>query len=88
MTQADIPAYSDLLWPTIVAVRRLGGSGSIAEAVVDQEGFTEEQPTRTWKKTFGRCAPADAPAATRVQRRGPGSPTASRAVTLALLDPT
>jgi len=46
MAQADIPAYSDLLWPTIGAVRRLGGSGSIdeiAEAVVDQEGFTEEQ---------------------------------------------
>ena len=46
MAQADIPAYSDLLWPTIVTVRRLGGSGSIdeiAEAVVDQEGFTEEQ---------------------------------------------
>ena len=46
MTQADIPAYSDLLWPTIVTVRRLGGSGSIdeiAETVVDQEGFTEEQ---------------------------------------------
>jgi hypothetical protein len=43
MTQADIPAYSDLLWPTIVTVRRLGGSGSIdeiAETVVDQEGFT------------------------------------------------
>jgi restriction system protein len=46
MSQPDIPAYSDLLWPTIVAVRRLGGSGSIdeiADAVVDQEGFTEEQ---------------------------------------------
>ena len=46
MSQPDIPSYSDLLWTTIVAVRRLGGSGSIdeiAEAVVDQEGFTEEQ---------------------------------------------
>lgn len=46
MSQPDIPAYSDLLWPTIVAVRRLGGSGSIdeiADAVVDQEGFTEGQ---------------------------------------------
>lgn len=46
MSQPDIPAYSDLLWPTIVALHRLGGSGSIdeiAEAVVDQEGFTEEQ---------------------------------------------
>lgn len=46
MSQPDIPAYSDLLWPTIVAVRRLGGSGSIdeiADAVMDQEGFTEEQ---------------------------------------------
>jgi len=46
MSQPDIPAYSELLWPTIVAVRRLGDSGSIDEiaaAVVDQEGFTEEQ---------------------------------------------
>ncbi|MBV8993431.1 MAG: winged helix-turn-helix domain-containing protein [Pseudonocardiales bacterium] len=46
MSQPDIPPYSDLLWPTIVAVRRLGGSGSIdgiAEAVVVQEGFTEVQ---------------------------------------------
>jgi restriction system protein len=46
MSQPDIPAYSDLLWPTIVALRRLGGSGSIdeiADAVMDQEGFPEEQ---------------------------------------------
>lgn len=46
MSQSDVPAYSDLLWPTIVAVRGLGGSGSIdeiAEAVVNQGGFTEDQ---------------------------------------------
>jgi restriction system protein len=46
MSRPDIPAYSDLLWPTIVAVRGLGGSGSIdeiADAVMDQEGFAEEQ---------------------------------------------
>lgn len=33
MTTPDLPRYQDLLWPTIVAMRDLGGSGSIEEIV-------------------------------------------------------
>ncbi len=42
----DLPAYHELLWPTLTAVSELGGSGSIgeiAEAVVEREAFTEDQ---------------------------------------------
>lgn len=42
----DVPAYTDLLWPTLTAVSELGGSGSIseiAETVVKREDFSEEQ---------------------------------------------
>ena len=41
-----IPAYSDLLWPTLCAVREIGNSGTneeIVEKVIANEGFTEEQ---------------------------------------------
>jgi restriction system protein len=41
-----IPPYTDLLWPTVVAVRELGGSGSIdeiVERVSKNWAFTEEQ---------------------------------------------
>jgi restriction system protein len=41
-----IPPYSDLLWPTLIAVRKLGGTGKLEEiddAVVEGEGFSEEQ---------------------------------------------
>ena len=41
----DLPAYHELLWPTLTAVSELGGSGSIgeiAEAVVEREAFTED----------------------------------------------
>ena len=41
-----IPKYDDLLWPTLVALDRLGGSGAINEIIdkiVEIEGFTEEQ---------------------------------------------
>jgi len=41
-----IPSYVELLWPTLQAIRELGGSGSIteiAEKVVALEQFTEEQ---------------------------------------------
>ncbi len=41
-----IPAYSDLLWPTLRAVREIGNSGTneeIVERVLADEGFTEEQ---------------------------------------------
>jgi restriction system protein len=41
-----IPSYSDLLWPTLRAVREIGDSGTIeeiVEKVIELEGFTEEQ---------------------------------------------
>lgn len=46
MSEPAFPSYSDLHWPTILAVRALGGSASvdeIVEKVVEQERFTEEQ---------------------------------------------
>jgi restriction system protein len=42
----DLPAYRELLWPTLTAVSELGGSGSIgeiAEAVVEHEAFEDQQ---------------------------------------------
>ena len=42
----DIPAYHELLWPTLVALRGLGGSGRIVEIVnqvVAGGGFSEAQ---------------------------------------------
>ncbi len=41
-----IPAYSDLLWPTLRAVREIGDSGTIeeiVEKVIGDEGYTAEQ---------------------------------------------
>lgn len=41
-----IPPYSDLLWPTLLAVRQIGDSGTIAEIVdkvIELEAFTEQQ---------------------------------------------
>jgi restriction system protein len=41
-----IPAYSDLLWPTLRAVQEIGDSGTneeIVEKVLINEGFSEEQ---------------------------------------------
>jgi restriction system protein len=41
-----IPAYSDLLWPSLRAVREIGDSGTneeIVEKVIATEGFTDEQ---------------------------------------------
>jgi restriction system protein len=46
MPVAEIPQYHELLWPTITALRILGGSGSIDEIVgqvMRQEEFTEQQ---------------------------------------------
>jgi restriction system protein len=42
----DIPSAQDLMWPSLLALRSLGGSGridEINEEVVRQQGFTEEQ---------------------------------------------
>jgi hypothetical protein len=49
MSQSDIPAYSDLLWPTIVAVRRLGGSRSIDEIADARHPPNPTPLTRTSK---------------------------------------
>lgn len=45
MTTPTLPKYNDFHWPTVMALRALGGSGSnseIDEKVVEQEGFSEE----------------------------------------------
>jgi restriction system protein len=44
--EPHIPSYSDLLWPTLRAVREIGDSGTIeeiVEKVTELEGFSEEQ---------------------------------------------
>jgi hypothetical protein len=46
VADVTIPSQFELMWPTLEALKRLGGSGhidEIVEAVVDAEGFTEEQ---------------------------------------------
>ena len=46
MSQRLLPTYRELYWPTLLAVRSLGGSGTIGEindAVHQHEQFTEEQ---------------------------------------------
>ncbi len=45
-TDAQIPSYKDLLWPTLCAVRAMGDSGTIeeiVEKVTEMEGFSEQQ---------------------------------------------
>lgn len=44
--EVTIPNQFELMWPTLEALRKLGGSGKIdeiVEAVIAAEGFTEEQ---------------------------------------------
>ena len=46
MPSTDMPMYRELLWPTLLAIRELGGSGTIKEInerVIEAEGYTEEQ---------------------------------------------
>lgn len=46
MGEVAIPNQFELMWPTLEALRKLGGSGKIdevVEAVIAAEGFTEEQ---------------------------------------------
>jgi hypothetical protein len=48
MTYATLPSYYDLFWPTLKAVRGLGGSGrtdEINRAVIEHEAYREEQET-------------------------------------------
>lgn len=45
-TNVPIPAYNELLWPTLRAIRDLGHSGTIEEIeekVIEQEGFSDAQ---------------------------------------------
>ncbi len=45
MTAVALPKYNDFHWPTVLALRALGGSGAnseIDEMVVEQQGFSEE----------------------------------------------
>lgn len=44
--EAQVPPYSDLLWPTLCAVRELGHSAKleeIDERVIETQGFSDEQ---------------------------------------------
>lgn len=46
MAETGIPNQFQLMWPTLTALKRLGGSGridEIVEAVIADEGFTEAQ---------------------------------------------
>lgn len=46
MPEPVIPPYTELLWPTLLAVRSLGHRATLAEIdekVIEQEGFSEEQ---------------------------------------------
>lgn len=46
MSQVTVPSYSDLLWPTLDAVRELGGSAKLDEInarVIEREAYSEEQ---------------------------------------------
>jgi restriction system protein len=49
-TDVSIPAYNDLLWPTLSAVREIGDSGTIeeiVEKVIELESFSEDQQAIT-----------------------------------------
>src|SRR5581483_7790974 len=42
----SLPTYDRMIWPTVLALRALGGSGTnreIDQQVIAQEGFTEQQ---------------------------------------------
>jgi restriction system protein len=52
----QIPPYTEMLWPTLLAVREIGDSGTIeeiVEKVINAEGFTEEQQAVPAKKGRG-----------------------------------
>ncbi|MEV4477026.1 restriction endonuclease [Nonomuraea sp. NPDC049504] len=53
VTDPVVPTYKDLLWPTLTAIRDLGGSGSIAEIsskVIENGRIPEEQQAVLNKK--------------------------------------
>lgn len=46
MADIELPRYHELHWPTLTALKELGGSGTINEVLdktIELEGFTEEQ---------------------------------------------
>lgn len=46
MPDLDMPRYNELHWPLLIAVREIGGSGAsdeLDQAVIEHEGFSEEQ---------------------------------------------
>lgn len=52
MRLEKLPSYVDLLYPTLLAVSQLGGSGSLQEindAVIAAEGLTEEQTAMVYE---------------------------------------
>lgn len=69
-----IPPYSEMLWPTLLAVREIGDSGTIeeiVEKVISAEGFTEEQQAVPAKKS-GRSLIADRLSWCRTYLKGMG----------------
>ncbi|MDQ6832364.1 MAG: winged helix-turn-helix domain-containing protein, partial [Chloroflexota bacterium] len=45
-TKTNVPAYHEMLWPTLQALKQMGGSGTIQEImdrVIEHEGYTEAQ---------------------------------------------
>ncbi|MDQ2784136.1 MAG: restriction endonuclease [Chloroflexota bacterium] len=44
--EINVPAYHEMLWPTLQALKQMGGSGTIQEimdSVIEREGYTEAQ---------------------------------------------
>ena len=53
MTKPDVPRYDQLMWPTLLALKQLGGSGSvqeIAEKVIELGDYTEAQTSLLHKE--------------------------------------
>ena len=54
LTPEDLPTYTTLMYPVLLAVQALGGSASgreITDRVLEAEGFTDEQVS----VTYGTC---------------------------------
>jgi restriction system protein len=54
----EVPSHTEMLWPTLLAVRKIGDSGTIeeiVEKVIHDQGFTEEQlavPARNGRRSL------------------------------------
>ncbi|MDQ6907635.1 MAG: restriction endonuclease, partial [Chloroflexota bacterium] len=54
--KVNVPAYHKMLWPTLQALKQMGGSGSVQEImdrVIEIEGYTETQQSRLHGKGPG-----------------------------------